>query len=97
MFRNYILIALRNLRKDWVYNSINILGLTIGLSASLLLLFYVLDDLSYDKFHEDHENIYRIGSRIKETDDAFNWSVCPFPCCYHISNSWGTGIRKAMA
>lgn len=79
MFKNYILIALRNLRRDLLYNIINIAGLTIGISASLLLFMYVLDDLSYDKFHENHENIYRIGSRISEPDDAFNWGVCPYP------------------
>jgi putative ABC transport system permease protein len=79
MIKNYILIALRNLKRDAAYNIINIIGLTIGISSSLLLLMYILDDLSYDKFHENHENIYRIGSRISEPDDAFNWSVCPYP------------------
>ena len=40
---------------------------------------YVFDDLSYDKFHKNHENICRIGSRISEPDDAFSWSICPYP------------------
>lgn len=79
MIKNYILIAFRNLKRDATYNIINIIGLTIGISSSLLLLMYIMDDLSYDKFHENHENIYRIGSRISEPDDAFNWSVCPYP------------------
>ena len=79
MIKNFILIAWRNLRRDAFYNAINILGLTIGISAGLLLLMYVMDDLSFDKFHKNHPNIYRIGSHIKETDDAFSWSVCPYP------------------
>ncbi len=79
MFRNFIIISFRNLRRDFLYNIINIGGLIIGISASLLLLMYIIDELSYDRFHENHENIYRIGSRISEPDDAFNWNVCPFP------------------
>ncbi|MBE0655134.1 MAG: ABC transporter permease, partial [Bacteroidales bacterium] len=79
MIKNFILIAIRNLRRDAFYNAINILGLTIGISSGLLLLMYVFDDLSYDKFHKNHENICRIGSRISEPDDAFSWSICPYP------------------
>lgn len=79
MLKNFILIAVRNLRRDLLYNVINIGGLIIGISASLLLLMYILDDLSFDRFHKGHEKIYRIGSRISEPDDAFNWNVCPYP------------------
>ena len=79
MIRNFFLLALRNLKRDMFYNLMNILGLTIGISSSLLLLMYVIDDLSYDKYHENHENIYRIGTHISEPDDAFSWSVCPYP------------------
>ncbi|MFW5821454.1 MAG: ABC transporter permease [Bacteroidota bacterium] len=79
MLQNFIIIAFRNLRRDMLYNIINIGGLIVGISASLLLLMYIIDEMSYDRFHENHENIYRIGSRISEPDDAFNWNVCPFP------------------
>lgn len=69
MLKNYFLIALRNLRRDFLYNIINIVGLTIGIASSVLLLMYVIDDLSYDRFHKNHQNIYRIGSRISEPDE----------------------------
>ena len=61
MIRNYLRIAFRNILKHKFYSFINIFGLTIGLSACLLIGMYVTDELSYDKFHDNAENIYRIG------------------------------------
>jgi putative ABC transport system permease protein len=88
MLKNYFILALRNLKRDFFYNSMNILGLTIGISSSLLLLMYVIDDLSYDRYHENHENIYRIGTHITETDDAFSWSVCPYPMAPQVKEDF---------
>ena len=79
MLRSLILVALRNIRRDVTYSLINIIGLTIGITGSLILILYVFDDLSYDRYHENSERIYRISSRISEPDDAFNWSVTQVP------------------
>ena len=61
MLKNYLKIALRNLRKHKVYSFINIMGLAIGIACCLLILLYVQDELSYDRFHRRAENIYRIA------------------------------------
>lgn len=79
MLRSLILIALRNIRRDITYSLINIIGLTIGITGSLILILYVFDDLSYDRYHEKSDRIYRISSRITEPDDAFNWAVTQVP------------------
>jgi len=60
MLRNYVTIALRSLRKQAAYSLINVFGLAIGLACCLLLLFYVRDELSADRFHEDADRIYRV-------------------------------------
>ena len=75
MFKNLLKIAFRNLLKDKSYTAINILGLTIGITSSVLILFYTLDETSYDKYHENGENIYRVVSNITEPDNAFTWAV----------------------
>ncbi|MCJ7581672.1 MAG: ABC transporter permease [Candidatus Aminicenantes bacterium] len=62
MLKNYIKIALRNIRKQKGYSVLNFLGLTIGLSVTLVITLYVLDDLRFDKFHENKDQIYRILS-----------------------------------
>ena len=61
MFRNYITIAFRNILKYKFFAAINIVGLVIGMACCLLIFVYVQDELSYDRFHRDYENLYRIG------------------------------------
>ena len=59
MFRNYLKTALRNFRKNKLYSAINIFGLTIGLTACLLIGTYIHHELEYDKFHKNAGRIVR--------------------------------------
>ncbi len=59
MFRNYFLIALRSISRQKIYSAINIFGLTLGITSTLLLVLYIADELSYDRFHPDADRIYR--------------------------------------
>ncbi len=61
MIKNYLVVALRNIRKHSFYSAINIFGLATGIAASLFILVYIVDELSYDNFHKDASSIYRIG------------------------------------
>ncbi|OFX83967.1 MAG: hypothetical protein A2W99_03565 [Bacteroidetes bacterium GWF2_33_16] len=65
MIKNYFITAIRNLIKQKGYFIINLLGLTIGLTACLLLTFYIIDELSYDRFNEKAERIYRVGYDVE--------------------------------
>jgi len=60
MFKNYFKIAWRNLKRNKIYSLINILGLSIGLSCAMLIILYVKDEVSYDRFHSNVGNMYRI-------------------------------------
>ena len=60
MLRNYFKITLRNFRRQKFYTTINVLGLAVGLASSLLIGWYVTDELSYDQFHRDAEQVYRV-------------------------------------
>jgi putative ABC transport system permease protein len=60
MFKNYFKIAVRNLARNKVYASINIAGLAIGLACAILILLYVKDEVSFDRFHDKGLSIYRI-------------------------------------
>jgi len=65
MFKNYLHIALRNIKKHKGYSLINILGLAIGMACCILIFSYVLYELSYDKYHENASRIYRLKSDAK--------------------------------
>jgi len=61
MFKNYVIITLRNITKQKAYAFINIAGFAVGLATCILILLYVIHELSYDKFHTNADRIYRIG------------------------------------
>ena len=60
MFKNYLKIAFRNLYKNKLYSSVNIIGLTVGISSCLLIGVYMMHELSYDRFHINARNIVRV-------------------------------------
>lgn len=61
MLKNYLTIALRNLRKYKLYTILNILGLAVGITGSFFIFLYLHNELSYDKHFQDAEDIYRLG------------------------------------
>ena len=63
MLQNYFKIAFRNLARNKAYSAINIIGLSIGLAAAMLILLYTKDEVSYDRFHTNNPSIYRITSK----------------------------------
>jgi predicted permease len=79
MFKNYFTIALRNLGRNKIFSLINIAGLAIGISASLVIYLIVQHELSYDKFHKDGDRIYRVVSKIEFPDLTIHNSGVPVP------------------
>ena len=79
MLKNLLLIATRNFKKDKWYSVLNVLGLTIGITFSLFLIFYVTDELSFDRFHEKSDRIYRVDSYIHEQDKNTDWVFTQLP------------------
>jgi putative ABC transport system permease protein len=77
MIRNYLLTAWRNMVRSRVYSLINIAGLTLGLTCVLLMALYVKDEVSYDRFHQKGERLYRmvIGSRDPRAAGMPKWGI----------------------
>jgi putative ABC transport system permease protein len=71
MVKNALLVALRNLRKRLFYTSINIFGLALGMACTLLIIVYILHELSYDRFHQNADRIYRLGMNVQVGESGF--------------------------
>jgi putative ABC transport system permease protein len=69
MLKNYITIALRNIRKHKVYSAINIIGLSLGMAVCLLIFLWVQDEIRFDRFHAQKERIVQVYSRIHYGND----------------------------
>jgi len=82
MFKNYVKVAMRNILRNKGYSIINVLGLAIGIASTMVLLVYVSNELSFDKFHENEKNIYRllvtsIDSKGESTTATITAAVAP--------------------
>ncbi|MDF9799873.1 putative ABC transport system permease protein [Catalinimonas alkaloidigena] len=84
MFRNYLNITLRNMLKNKFYTFINVVGLALGISSSLLIGWYVMDELSYDDFHQDAERTFRV---ITNGGAYYQLATTPPPLAEAIKSS----------
>ncbi|MBU1613592.1 hypothetical protein KKC87_04180, partial [Patescibacteria group bacterium] len=64
MFKSYLKIALRNLKRQKGYTLINILGLAIGIAGCLLICLYVINEIQFERCHENRTRIYRVAGEL---------------------------------
>ncbi len=79
MLSNYFKLAFRNILKHKLFSAINILGMSIGVAACLLIMLYVVDELSFDRFHTDSDRIYQVGLHAKISGQDLMVSNTPPP------------------
>ncbi|MBT1688248.1 ABC transporter permease [Dawidia soli] len=79
MFFHNIRLALRNLFRDRVYAGINVAGLALGIAASVLMLLWVQDELSFDRFHHNGPNIYHVNANFINSGNKMTWETTPGP------------------
>ncbi len=72
MLKNYLKITWRNIRNNKIYSFINIMGLAVGMACCILILLWVQDELSYDKFHTNYGDIYRTIPELQGTKYSSN-------------------------
>ncbi len=78
MLQNYFKVALRNIRKHKFYSILNISGLALGLTSCFLIGLYIYDELTFDHFHKDYEDIYHVGLHINFGGQEYIMaSTCP--------------------
>lgn len=88
MLRNYLLSAIRNVFKNWKYLLINVFGLAIGLSASIYIVLFVQFELSFDKFHSQANQIYRVGVRGMMMNNEINQAITAAPMAEALRNEF---------
>ena len=87
MFKNYLKIAFRTIRKHKGYSLINITGLALGMASCILILLWVQHELSYDRFHKNRDFIYRIYQDYHHAGGISQFSNVPQPVSPEIQNT----------
>ncbi len=102
MLKNFFINAIRTMKKQRGNVLLNVGGLTIGLTSFLFISLYVIDELSYDKFHKNYENIYRIKIIGRMSGSALDQAITAAPMANAIMNDYpevlvATRVRRLGA
>ncbi|MGZ3778709.1 MAG: ABC transporter permease, partial [Mucilaginibacter sp.] len=88
MIRNYIKTAVRSLLKNKGFTAINIFGLALGLTACLLIVLYVVDELSFDRYNTKSDRIYRANEDLKLGNNNVQYAVCMAPLAQTLKSEF---------
>ena len=96
MIRNYLLLAIKNFRKQKMFSLINILGLTVGISCCLMIFLFIMNEFSYDKFHKNGKNIYRVVRVGNKNGELRNIPWLSPPYAAALANDYPDAIKKVI-
>jgi putative ABC transport system permease protein len=96
MLRNYLIVTFRNLRKNGFYSFINIAGLAIGITCSILILLWVADETSFDKFHPKADRLYQVWVNAHFDGRVNSWTSVPLPTHEAMKPADANIVRAAV-
>jgi putative ABC transport system permease protein len=96
MFKNYLLVALRNMKKHKWYSFINIAGLALGIACCILMLLWVRYEFSFDRFHENADEIYRIISEVPTGNQIIQNARTPNPIGSTLKDEYPEVVNFTM-
>jgi putative ABC transport system permease protein len=94
MLKNYFLVTLRNLFKNGFYSFINIAGLSTGIACSILILLWVYDELSYDRFLPKVDRVYQVWANARFDGKIASWTSVPLPT-YEAMRTANSHVKRA--
>lgn len=88
MIRNYLITAFRNFSRSKSYTLLNILGLSVGVTACILIFLIISNELNYDKFHANYQQLYRVVRESSNASGIENTAVTPYPFAATFRNDF---------
>ncbi|HEY8927612.1 MAG TPA: ABC transporter permease [Mucilaginibacter sp.] len=96
MIKNYLKTAWRNLVKNKVHSFINIVGLSVGMAVAMLIGLWMWDELSFDKFTANYDNIAQVLQNVTNNGEVQTWNNVPYPLAAEIRKSYGSDFKKVV-
>lgn len=97
MFKIFLLSAFRNLRKNSVYSFINITGLAIGIASAILILLWVNDEMTYDKFLPKADRLYQVWVNAEFDGEVNSWNSVPLPTYDAMKDAHSAIVESTVA
>ncbi len=97
MLKNFIVVAMRSLRKNSLYSIINISGLSVGIACSILILLWVQAETSYDSFIPKADKLHQVWVNASISDGISTWNSVPLPTYMEMKNAHAKIVNSAVA
>ena len=97
MLKNFFVVAIRSLRKNTLYSIINVSGLSVGIACSILILLWVREETSFDKFIPKAEKLYQVWVNASISDGVSTWNSVPLPTYMEMKNTHAKIVNSAVA
>lgn len=88
MLKNYLLLAIRNLKRYKGYSLLNISGLAVGLACSFFIFLWIQNERSIDQFHENGHRLYQLKVNVSSGDRISTWTNVPFPLAEALRSNY---------
>ncbi|MEO6977955.1 MAG: ABC transporter permease, partial [Mucilaginibacter sp.] len=96
MIKNYFKTAWRNLVKNKVHSFINIVGLSVGMAVAMLIGLWIWDELSFDKFTKNYDNIAQVVQNVTNNGEVQTWRSVPYPLAAELRKTYGSNFRHVV-
>jgi len=96
MIKNYLKTAWRNLVKNKVHSFINIVGLSVGMAVAMLIGLWIWDELSFDKFTSNYDNIAQVKQNVTNNGEVQTWDQMPYPLAAELRKSYGSDFKNVV-
>jgi putative ABC transport system permease protein len=96
MLKNYLLLAIKHLRKQKIFSFINIMGLTVGITCCFMIFLFILNEFSYDDFHRNGKNIYRVMRVGNTNGERREIPYLSPPYAAALLNDYPNAVEKAV-
>jgi ABC-type antimicrobial peptide transport system permease subunit len=96
MLQNYIKIAFRNLVRNKVYSFINIGGLAVGMAVAMLIGLWIYDELNFNKYHKNHDNIAKVMQNISNNGEVQTRESVPYPLAEDLRKNYGSNFKHVV-
>jgi len=97
MLKNFLTIAIRNLRKHRLYSVVNIGGLAIGMAVAMLIGLWIWDELSFNTYHQHYDRIARVMKRSDNKGMGWVGRMVPYPMIEELEKSYGRDLSPSSS
>src|SRR5690349_14348721 len=97
MLLNNIKIAYRNLNRNRGYSIINISGLAVGMTVTMLIGLWVFDEISFNHYHTHHDQIAQVFQHVTQNDEIITTPGGPYPLAAELRNTFGSDFKHVVS